>query len=171
MNFSLIKTIYLLFSFLLIPLLSLLNPIWFSVMGVQPYWPIFWLLPWSILNGPLNGLIIGFIIGIILDSFNNDIYTQIPGLLICGFWFGQIGELRDRYQYGLIASIGTLICGLIYFSQLLVNNYPNNPYWLLPFGLKNIFGQILLTGLFAPFFSKLLYEFFGNNFKYNLFKK
>tara|TARA_B100000900_G_scaffold386243_1_gene376553 strand:+ start:1417 stop:1932 length:516 start_codon:yes stop_codon:yes gene_type:complete len=171
MKFSLIKITYLLLSFLLIPVLSILNPIWFSLMGVQPYWPIFWLLPWSILNGPLNGLIVGFIIGIILDSFNNDIYTQIPGLLICGFWFGQIGELRDRYQYGLIASIGTLICGLIYFSQLLVNNYQNNPNWLLPFGLKNIFGQILLTGLFAPVFSKLLYELFANNFKHNLFKK
>ena len=84
MNFSLIKNNYSLLSFLLIPLLCFWNPIWFSVMGVQPYWPIFWLLPWSILNGPINGLIIGFIIGIILDSINNDIYTQVPGLLICG---------------------------------------------------------------------------------------
>jgi len=170
MNFSLIKNNYSLLSFLLIPLLSLWNPIWFSVMGVQPYWPIFWLLPWSILNGPINGLIIGFIIGTILDSINNDIYTQVPGLLICGFWFGKLGKLKYRYQYGLLASLGSLICGLIYFLQLILNNYQKNPDWLFSFGLKTIFGQILLTGLFAPVLSICLYEFFSKNLKKIPFK-
>ena len=169
MNFSLIKNNYSLLSFLLIPLLSLWNPIWFAVMGVQPYWPIFWLLPWSILNGPINGLIIGFIIGTILDSINNDIYTQVPGLLICGFWFGKLGNLKYRYQYGLLASLGSLICGLIYFLQLILNNYQKNPDWLFSFGLKNIFGQILLTGLFAPVLSICLYKFFSKNLKKNPF--
>ena len=169
MNFLLIKNNYPLLSFLLIPLLSLLNPIWFSVMGVQPYWPIFWLLPWSNLNGSINGLIIGFIIGIILDSINNDIYTQVPGLLICGFWFGKLGTLKYRYQYGLLASFGSLICGLIYFLQLILNNYQKNPDWLFSFGLKNIFGQILLTGLFAPVLSISLYKFFSSNLKKNRF--
>ena len=165
MKFSLIKITYLLLSFLLIPVFSILNPIWFSLMGVQPYWPIFWLLPWSILNGPINGLIIGFIIGIILDSINNDIYSQVPGLLICGFWFGKLGNLKYRYQYGLLASLGSLICGLIYFVQVIVINYQKNPDWLLSFGLKNIFGQILLTGLFAPVFSICLYGLFLKKFK------
>ena len=169
MNFSLIKNNYSLLSFLLIPLLSLWNPIWFSVMGVQPYWPIFWLLPWSILNGPLNGLAVGLIIGIILDSINNDIYTQVPGLLICGFWFGKLGNLNKRYQYGLVASFGSLTCGLIYFLQILVNNSQNNPDLLFSFGLKNIFGQILLTGLFAPVISDCLYSLFSKKFKKNPF--
>ena len=169
MNFSLIKNNYSLLSFLLIPLLSLWNPIWFSVMGVQPYWPIFWLLPWSILNGSLSGLIVGFIIGIILDSINNDIYTQIPGLLICGFWFGKLGNLKHKYQYGLHASLGSLTCGLIYFFQLIINNSQRNPDWLFSFGLKNIFGQILLTGLLAPVLSMCLYGIFSKNLKKNTF--
>ena len=165
MNLSSIKNKYSFLSFLLIPILSLWNPIWFSVMEVQPYWPIFWLLPWSILNGPINGLIIGFIIGIILDSINNDIYTQIPGLLICGFWFGKLGELRYKYQFGLFASLGSLICGSLYFLQLIVINYQKNPDWLFSFGLKIIFGQILLTGLFAPILSISLYKLFSKNLK------
>ena len=169
MNVSSIKNNSSLLSFLLIPLLALWNPIWFSIMGVQPYWPIFWLLPWSILNGPINGLIIGFIIGMILDSINNDIYTQVPGLLICGFWFGKLGTLKYRYQYGLLASLGTLACGLIYFFQLILNNFQKNPDWLISFGLKNIFGQILLTGLFAPVLSIFLYKFFSKNLKKNHF--
>ena len=165
MNFLFIKNNYSLFSFVLIPLLALWNPICFSLMEVQPYWPIFWLLPWSILNGSINGLIIGFIIGIILDSLNNDIFTQVPGLLICGFWFGQLGELKNRYQYGLVASLGSLICGSLYFFQLILFNYQNNPIWLLSFGLKNIFGQILLTGLFAPVLSTCLQGLFSKNLK------
>ena len=134
-------------------------------MGVQPYWPIFWLLPWAVLKGPIHGLIIGFVVGTILDSVNNDIYTQVPGLLICGFWFGKLNGLKHRYQYGLVASLGSLICGLIYFFQLMVNNYQKNHEWLFSFGLKNIFGQILLTGLFAPVFSICLYELFSKNVK------
>ena len=165
MNFSLRKNNYSSLSFVLIPLFSLWNPIWLSVMGVQPYWPIFWLLPWSILNGPINGLIIGFIIGIILDSINNDIYTQVPGLIICGFWFGKLGKLKYRYQYGLFASLGSFICGLIYFFQIILNNFQKNPSWLFSFGLKNICGQILLTGLFAPVISIYLYRLFSRNFK------
>ena len=171
MNFSSIKNHYPLISFLLIPLLSLWNPIWLSVMEVQPYWPIFWLLPWSILNGPIKGLVTGFIIGIILDSINNDIYTQVPGLLICGFWFGRLGDLKNKYQYGLLASLGSLICGLFYFFQIIFFSHHNNPSWLLSFGLKNIFGQILLTGLFAPVFCTSLYFLFLNNFKKIPFKK
>ena len=169
MIFLSIKNYYPLLSFLLIPILSLWNPIWFSVMEVQPYWPIFWLLPWSVLNGPINGLIIGFIIGIVLDSLNNDFYTQVPGLLFCGFWFGQLGDLKNRLQYGLLASLGSLFCGLLYFCQLIVFNYQNNHNWLFSFGLKNIFGQILLTGLFAPILSKCLYKLFSIKFKKNHF--
>ena len=169
MHFLYLKNNYSLFSFLLIPLLCLWNPIWLSVMGVQPYWPIFWLLPWAILNGPTNGLIIGFIIGVILDSINNDIYTQVPGLLVCGFWFGKLDKLENRYQYGLVASLGSFICGFIYFFQVMLNNYHKNPDWLFSFALKNIFGQILLTGLFAPVLSIALYGLFRNKFKRNPF--
>ena len=170
MNFSPIKNKYSLLTFIFIPLLCLWNPIWFSVMDVQPYWPIFWLLPWSILNDSINGLILGFSIGVILDSINNDIYTQVPGLLICGFWFGQLGDLKNRYQYGLFASLGSLFCGLLYLFQLVVINFQNNPSWLISFGLKNIFGQILLTGLFAPVISTCLYELFSKKNQKNPFK-
>ena len=46
-------------SFILIPIIFLWHPDWLGFLGVQPYWPLFWLLPWSMLNGSINGLMVG----------------------------------------------------------------------------------------------------------------
>ena len=152
-------------SFLIIPILSLCQIRLLSIMGSQPYWPIFWLLPWAIVNGPIKTTITGLIIGLVLDSINNDLLTQIPGLMLCGFWFGRIGKISKSnflgFKYGLIASIGTFICGFIYFLQLLLNLFiEKSDFWLIAFGIKNIFAQVLLTGLLAPVFCTWLFFLF-----------
>ena len=78
-------------SFLLIPILNYFAPNWLIFLGSHPYWPLFWLLPWSMMHGSLHGLIVGFSLGITLDAIGPDIsYTQIPGLALCGLWFGRI---------------------------------------------------------------------------------
>ena len=155
-----------LISFLLIPLLIFWNPSWLSLMGYQAYWPIFWLLPWALINGPFKSLLIGFLLGFILDTINADLYTQIPGLMICGFWFGKVGSLNYFHstplQFGLTAAIGSLICSLIYFFQMVVNLFFNeSPVWLFSYGVQNIFAQVLLTGLLAPVFCKWFYILFS----------
>ena len=152
-------------SFLLIPLLTLWNPSWFSLMGFQAYWPIFWLLPCALINGPFKSLLIGFLLGFILDIINADLYTQIPGLMICGFWFGKVGSLNDfnitPIRLGLTAAIGSLICSVIYFCQIVVNLLFNEtPVWLFTYAVQNIFSQVFLTGLLAPIFCKWLYILF-----------
>ena len=154
-----------LISFLLIPLLIFFNPSWLSLMGFQAYWPIFWLLPWALINGPFKSLLIGFLLGFILDTINADLYTQIPGLMICGFWFGKVGRLNDfnsnPLQLGLTAAIGSLICSVIYFCQMVINPLINGTsVWLFSYGVQNIFAQVLLTGLLAPVFCKWLYILF-----------
>jgi len=155
-----------LISFLLIPLLIFWNPSLLSLMGYQAYWPIFWLLPWALINGPFKSLLIGFLLGFILDTINADLYTQIPGLMICGFWFGKVGSLNYFHstplQFGLTAAIGSLICSLIYFFQIVVNLFLNeSPVWLFSYGVQNIFAQVLLTGLLAPVFCKWFYILFS----------
>tara|TARA_Y100000589_G_C26889223_1_gene521349 strand:+ start:85 stop:591 length:507 start_codon:yes stop_codon:yes gene_type:complete len=155
-----------LLSFLIIPIVIFWNPPWFSLMGSQAYWPIFWLLPWSLINGPFKSMVLGFILGFILDSINVDTYSQIPGLMICGFWFGKIGLLnrfnKTSLHYGLAAAIGSLLCGIIYFSQMVISHLLENiPLWLFSYGIKNIFSQVLLTGLMAPVFCKWLYILFS----------
>ena len=162
-----------LISFLMIPLVIFWNPSWLSLMGYQAYYPIFWLLPWALIHGPFKSMLLGFLLGFTLDTINSDLYTQIPGLMICGFWFGKVGSLNqfknNPLQFGLIASIGSLICGLIYFCQMVIEILLNNsPLWLFSYGVQNIFAQVFLTSLLAPIFCKWLYFLFSKKYKFKM---
>ena len=91
-------------------------------MGIQPYWPLFWLLPWSMINGSVSGLIFGLFLGIILDSITLDgNFTQIPGLILCGVWFGRIKKHSDilvgHFRYGLICSLGSFMWNFVFFAD------------------------------------------------------
>tara|TARA_Y100000589_G_scaffold132633_1_gene126593 strand:+ start:46 stop:552 length:507 start_codon:yes stop_codon:yes gene_type:complete len=159
-----------LISFLLIPLVILWNPSWFSLMGYQAYWPIFWLLPWALIHGSFKSMLLGFLLGFLLDTINGDLYTQIPGLMICGLWFGKVGRLNQfnnsPLHFGLTAAIGSFMCGLIYFFQMVVKRLmENTPVWLFSYGFQNIFAQVFLTSLLAPIFCKWLYSFFSKKYK------
>ncbi len=159
-----------LISFLLIPLVIFWNPSWLSLMGHQAYWPIFWLLPWALIHGPIKSMLMGFVLGFILDTINADLYTQIPGLILCGFWFGKVGRINQfnytPLQFGLTAAIGSLTCGVIYFSQIIIKLLlDNSPLLLFSYGVQTIFAQVLLTSLLAPVFCKWIYFLFSKKYK------
>ena len=118
-------------SFIFIPIIFLWHPNWLGFLGIQPYWPLFWLLPWSMINGPINGLIFGFFLGLILDSLTLDSgFTQIPGLILCG---------------------------ILYFLQILFANFSDSAFLLFIPSFQNILAEVFLTGFFAPLIcSKLL---------------
>jgi cell shape-determining protein MreD len=151
-----------LISFIFIPIIFLWHPSWLGFFGVQPYWPLFWLLPWSMINGSISGLVFGLFLGLILDSLTLDSnFSQIPGLIFCGFLFGRIKLHSDilvgHFRYGLICSFGSLLCGTLYLLQILLRNFSDSYYLLFISGVKNILAEVFLTGLFAPFIcSKLL---------------
>ena len=162
-----------LISFLIIPLVIFWNPSWLSLMGYQAYWPIFWLLPWALIHGPFKSVLLGFLLGLTLDTINADLYTQIPGLMVCGFWFGKLGRLNQfintPLKLGLTAAIGSLICGVIYFSQIVIVLLLENSYlWFFSYGVQNIFSQVFLTGLLAPVFCKWLYFLFRKKNKFKI---
>ena len=151
--------------FILIPIIFLWHPNWLGFLGAQPYWPLFWLLPWSMIHGSINGLIFGLFLGLILDSLtlDND-FTQIPGLILCGFLFGRIKLHSDilvgHFRYGLICSFGSFLCGTLYLSQILLRNFSySNSIMFIP-GVKNILAEVFLTGLFAPFICSQLLRMF-----------
>jgi len=152
-------------SFILIPIIFLWHPNWLGFLGVQPYWPLFWLLPWSILNGSINGLIFGLFLGLILDSLTlDDSFTQIPGLMFCGFLFGRIKLNTDilvgHFRHGLICSFGSFLCGTLYLSQILFKNFSDSTFLLFIPSVKNILAQVFLTGFFAPFICSQLIRMF-----------
>ena len=151
--------------FIFIPIIFLWHPNWLGFFGIQPYWPLFWLLPWSMIHGSINGLIFGFILGIVLDSVSLDSsFTQIPGLILCGVWFGRIKShdkiLVEHFRYGLICSIGSFFCGSLYFIQILIKNFSDSIFLLFLPSFQIILAEVFLTGFFAPLFCSQLLRFF-----------
>ena len=154
MNKFLTRKLHIVF-FVFVPIIFFWHPNWFGFLGVQPYWPLFWLLPWSMINGSTNGLISGLFLGLILDSLTlNSSYTQIPGLILCGFLFGRIklhsDNLVGHFRYGLICSFGSFLCGTLYFFQILSKNFSDSTFLLFIPSIQNILAEVFLTGLFAP---------------------
>ena len=150
---------------ILIPIIFLWHPNWLGFLGVQPYWPLFWLLPWSMMNGSISGLIFGLFLGLILDSLTLDSnFSQIPGLILCGVFFGRIKLHSDilvgHFRYGLICSFGSFLCGSMYFLQILFKNFSNNTFLLFLPSVQNILAEVFLTGFFAPFFCSQLFRVF-----------
>ena len=152
-------------AFLFIPILFLWHPNWLGIAGIQPYWPLFWLLPWSMIHGSINGLIFGLFLGLILDSisFSNS-FTQIPGLILCGIWFGRISKNSKfwigHFRYGLICSIASFFCGILFLLQIFINNFSTNNFFFFYPSIKGITAQVLLTGLLAPLMCSQLLRLF-----------
>ena len=151
--------------FLFVPIIFLWHPNWLGILGVQPYWPLIWLLPWSMINGSISGLIFGLFLGLILDSLTIDNnFTQIPGLILCGFWFGKIklhsNILIEHFRYGLICSFGSFLCGTLYFLQILFKNLSDSTFLLFIPSVQNILAEVFLTGFFAPLICSQLLRMF-----------
>jgi len=152
-------------SFIFIPIIFLWHPSWLGFLGVQPYWPLFWLLPWAMINGSINGLVFGLFLGLILDSLTLDNnFSQIPGLIFCGFFFGRIKSHSDilvgHFRYGLICSFGSFLCGALNFFQIFLKNFSDLNVLILIPSVKNILAEVFLTGFFAPFFCSQLLRMF-----------
>ena len=157
-NFSII-------CFIFIPIVFLWHPDWLGFLSIQPYWPLFWLLPWSMIHGSINGLIFGLFLGLILDSLTIDSsFTQIPGLILCGVWFGRIKIHSDillgHFRYGLICSCGTFLCGILYFLQILFKNFSDSTFLFFMPSFQNILAEVFLTGFFAPLICSQLLRIF-----------
>ena len=154
-----------LISFLFIPIIYFWDPNWLEFLGVQPYWPLFWLLPWSMIYGSFDGLIIGLFLGLILDSLSLDgSGSEIPGLVLCGLWFGKLNILNNNFvghfRYGLICSIASLLCSSLYFVQILIKSWTDHTIFIYLSSIKNIFAQVFITGLLAPLLCSLLMRLF-----------
>ena len=153
------------FCFTFIPIIFLWHPNWLGLVGVQPYWPLLWLLPWSMIYGSINGIIFGLFLGLILDSLTLDSnFTQIPGLILCGFFFGRVKLhnhiLVGHFRYGLICSFGSFLCGTLYILQILIKNFSDRTFLLFIPSIQNIFAEVFLTGLFAPLICSQLLRIF-----------
>ncbi|MFY8148440.1 MAG: rod shape-determining protein MreD [Prochlorococcaceae cyanobacterium] len=171
-------------SGLLVPWLVLVSPAWLKVAGVGPSWAVLWLLPWSLVDGPVSGALAGLALGLLLDGLHTGPVSQIPALLLLGWWWGRIGRrgrpIERSFSLGLLALLGSLLLNLSLWIQfaLLARRQAEGitpaaspdlgvdparfatPGWqlgdLLQAGLHTLLAQTLITALLAPMLCSLL---------------
>ena len=78
-------------SALVVPFLALASPPWLAIDGVGPAWAVLWLLPWALVDGPVSGALAGVALGLVLDGLNLGGLSQVPALLLLGWWWGTAG--------------------------------------------------------------------------------
>jgi len=139
-------------SALLVPLLQLLAPTWLSLDGVGPSWAVLWLLPWALVDGPVSGGIAGAALGLVLDGLGIGEISQVPALVLMGWWWGRIGRrgspIQRSFNIGLLAWIGALVLGLSLWLQLQLTELSAEV--LQAWSLHTTLAQALMTGLLAP---------------------
>ncbi|MEB3158454.1 MAG: rod shape-determining protein MreD [Synechococcus sp.] len=138
---------------LAVPLLSLAHPNWMTLSGVAPSWAVLWLLPWALVDGPWSGVMAGAALGLLLDGLGGDGLTQLPALILLGWWWGRLGRrgrlIQCSLNLGLLAWFGAMVVGLSCWLQLrLVQGLdaPLMQHWAWHLCLT----QALITGLLAP---------------------
>jgi rod shape-determining protein MreD len=133
---------------LLVPLLTLASPGFLKLGDAAPAWAVLWLLPWALVDGPLSGVLAGLVLGLVLDGLHLGPISQIPALMVLGWWWGRLGRkglpIERSFSLGLLALLGTAFVGLTVVLQLVVMGELHGPVfytWL---------SQTLLTALLAP---------------------
>jgi rod shape-determining protein MreD len=140
-------------SALLVPLLVLaaLPPL--RLAGVPPSWAVLWLLPWALVDGPVSGVLLGAALGLMLDGLHAGPLTQLPALVLLGWWWGRLGRraapIERSFSLGLLALLGTALLGGSLWLQQLWWGQPG------PAALHTLLAQTLLTALLAPMLCSL----------------
>jgi rod shape-determining protein MreD len=135
---------------LAVPLLTLASPSLLKIAGVGPSWAVLWLLPWALVDGPASGAIAGLALGLVLDGLHLGQVSELPVLILLGWWWGRIGRrgvpIERSYNLGLLALLGTLLLG----ASLLLQLHWRGQLPLAEAGWYTLVAQSLITALLAP---------------------
>ena len=153
---------------LFIPFCYLLSPSWLSISGIGPSWAILWLIPWSIEQGPLLGAFGGLCVALAIDSVVLTGVTQIPVLVLLGFWWGRIGLkgplIENSLNLALLAFLGCLLNGISIWLQNLLLLKDGLPVLFNANTFHTVLAYSIITSLIAPIFCSIaLIKFFRRN--------
>ena len=133
---------------LLVPLLTLASPGFLKLGNGGPAWAVLWLLPWALVDGARSGVLAGLLLGLVLDGLHLGPVSQIPALMVLGWWWGRMGRkglpIERSFSLGLLALLGSAFVGLTLILQLAVFGELQGPV------LYTWLSQTLLTALLAP---------------------
>mgnify|MGYP007105909674 FL=1 len=146
-------------SSLLVPLATLAIPPWLGIDGVPPAWAVIWLLPWALVEGPFSGALSGLALGLVMDGLHLSGWSQIPALVLLGWWWGRLGRRAQPIQrslnLGLLAWLGSMLMGTTVLVQLVIRSgWPLDPQ-LQSWGWHTLWCQALITGLLAPMLASI----------------
>ena len=106
------------------------------------------------MDGPVSGAVAGIALGLVLDGLSLGGVSQIPALLLLGWWWGRLGrrppEIQRTLNLGLLAWIGSVTVGLSQLLQLLIQEGWSFDPWMRSWGLQTLLCQTLVTALLAP---------------------
>jgi rod shape-determining protein MreD len=146
-------------SALLVPLLTLASPPFLRIADVPPSWAVLWLLPWALADGPLSGGLAGLGLGLLLDALSLGDATQIPALVLLGWWWGRLARrgpaIERSFSLGLLALLGSGLLGLSLLLQRHGSGLLSGPPTAAT-SLHTLLAQTLLTALLAPMICSLL---------------
>jgi len=140
-------------SGLLVPMVTLAQPAWLTLSGGPPNWAVLWLLPWALVDGPASGAIAGAAMALMMDALGGDALTQLPALVLLGWWWGRLGRrgqpIQRSLSLGLLAWIGAMVVGISFWLQLRLLQGLDAPL-LQHWAWHRCLAQALITGLVAP---------------------
>ena len=146
---------------LLVPFLTLVSPTWISISGVGPRWAELWLLPWALEEGPVAGVFAGFCLGIVLDGINLDGSTQLPVLILLGYWWGCLGrknKFSDRsFVLGFLILFGSFISGLSIWLQTI---FQVDGIFFNAWSFYTVLATSIVSALIAPLLCTLSLNLF-----------
>jgi rod shape-determining protein MreD len=135
---------------LVVPLLTLASPGFLKIAGVAPSWAVLWLLPWALVDGPASGAVAGFLLGIVLDSLHLGNASELPALMLLGWWWGRLGRrgapIERSFNLGLLALLGTALLG----GTVLLQLHGQGALPPLQVAAQILVAQCLITALLAP---------------------
>ena len=154
------KKILIFFTVVCLPLVIISSPEWLKINGIEPCWPVIFLLPFLLNNNPFRSAFSSVLLGILIDSFTLSDASYIPSLLIFSLVCSQYGLNTKKIELflniGLISMLGTALVGISIWAQkiILYSSLRNN--WFHSWSIYVVISEVIITGLLAPFFSSWL---------------
>ena len=112
---------------LVVPLLTLASPAVLKLAGVGPSWAVLWLLPWALMEDRASATLAALALGLMLDGLHGGPVSQIPALLVLGWWWSGIEQPGGRriqgvFNLALLALLGGFLLDLSLLLQWLVHD-------------------------------------------------